>query len=178
MTQSSLPAISITTPLGAFTVVLDTVRAPISAANFLAHVDADLLKETSVYRIVTLDNQPDDSVPRIEVVQFGHTPIGDHYPAPLPAIAHEPTSVTGLAHKDGTLSMARYAPGTASSGFFICIGDQPELDFGGKRNPDGQGFAAFGWVSEGMDVVRALHAKGEANQMIATPIPILSFSRV
>lgn len=176
--DQTLPRVSISTPFGDFTVVLDTVRAPISASNFLAHVDADLFENTAVYRIVTNDNQPDGSVPRIEVVQFGFPPVGETYPAPLPTIAHETTAATGLSHKDGTLSMARYAPGTASSGFFICVGDQPELDFGGKRQPDGQGFAAFGWVESGMDVVRALHQQGESNQMIATPIPLSDIKRV
>jgi peptidyl-prolyl cis-trans isomerase A (cyclophilin A) len=74
--------------------------------------------------------------------------------------------------------MARFAPGSASSGFFICVGDQPELDEGGKRQPDGQGFAAFGWVEEGMDVVRALHAKAESSDNMVHPIPLLSVSRV
>ena len=73
--------------------------------------------------------------------------------APIPL---EPTSVTGLAHVDGTISMARAEPDTATSDFFLCLGDQPSLDFGGARNPDGQGFAAFGRVIIGMDVVEAI----------------------
>jgi peptidyl-prolyl cis-trans isomerase A (cyclophilin A) len=86
--------------------------------------------------------------------------------------------MTGLRHLDGTLSMARIAPGTAGSAFFICIGDQPDLDFGGRRNPDGQGFAAFGRVAEGMDVVRAIFKKAEkTTDHLSSPIPILSVSR-
>ncbi|MFX6040711.1 peptidylprolyl isomerase, partial [Acinetobacter baumannii] len=81
----------------------------------------------------------------------------DEAPPLRPAIAHETTKQTGLRHRDGTVSMARGAPGTATAEFFICLGDQPELDFGGRRNPDGQGFAAFGQVVQGMGVVRALH---------------------
>ena len=93
-------------------------------------------------------------------------------PPRLPAIVHETTRQTGLRHKDGTVSMARGAPGTATAEFFICIGDQPALDFGGGRNPDGQGFAAFGQVVQGMDVVRALHAKAGAEQWLKAPIAI------
>ena len=74
-------------------------------------------------------------------------------------IRHETTRETGLRHLDGVISMARMGPGTANTEIFICIGDQPELDFGGKRNPDGQGFGAFGRVVEGMEVVRRIQAK-------------------
>ena len=90
----------------------------------------------------------------------------------LPPIAHEITEVTGILHKDAIVSMARMGPGTAATDFFICIGDQPELDYGGKRNPDGQGFAAFGKVLEGMDVVRAIHQQPVDKQRLAPPIPI------
>jgi peptidyl-prolyl cis-trans isomerase A (cyclophilin A) len=101
-----------------------------------------------------------------------------HQPPPLPPIAHETTQQTGLRHLDGTVSMARAQPGTATAEFFVCIGAQPALDFGGGRNPDGQGFAAFGRVVEGMDVVRALHARGEADQYLARPIAIRSVRRL
>jgi cyclophilin family peptidyl-prolyl cis-trans isomerase len=99
--------------------------------------------------------RPDDdpSPIKIEVVQGGLTDESKY----LAPIAHEPTSRTGLRHGNGTLSIARDAVGTGTAGaFFICIGDQPELDFGGKRNPDGQGFAAFGHVTSGMKLVRTI----------------------
>ena len=105
-------------------------------------------------------NRPDDQAP------------------PLPPIVHETTRQTGLRHLDGTVSMARAQPGSATAEYFVCIGDQPELDFGGGRNPDGLGFAAFGRVVEGMDVVRALHARGEADQYLAQPIRVRSVRRV
>jgi peptidyl-prolyl cis-trans isomerase A (cyclophilin A) len=97
----------------------------------------------------------------------------------LPSIALERTSVTGLKHLDGTISMARGGADTASDGFFICIGDQPELDFGGKRNADGQGFAAFGRVVAGMDIVKAIQAAAVApnSQNIRPPIPIVKAYR-
>jgi len=91
----------------------------------------------------------------------------------LPPIKHEPTVLTGILHKDGVISMARNEPGTATSEFFICIGDQPSLDYGGKRNPDGQGFAAFGKVVEGMDVVRKIHKSAAAGQWLKPRIKIL-----
>ena len=91
----------------------------------------------------------------------------------LPPIPHETTQQTGLRHADGTLSMARNEPGTASSEFFICVGDQPELDFGGKRNPDGAGFAAFGKVLAGLDVVRKIHQSPAREQAHEPSIAII-----
>jgi peptidyl-prolyl cis-trans isomerase A (cyclophilin A) len=158
------------TPLGAFVIEVDTAVAPITVANYLAYVDAHQLDRAWVYRLVTLANQP-QSAHKIEVVQWGLNLKDDALPL-RPPIAHETTKQTGLRHRDGTISMARGTPGTATAEFFICIGDQPELDFGGRRNPDGQGFAAFGQVVQGMDVVRALHGRAGAEQWLAAPIAI------
>ncbi len=96
----------------------------------------------------------------------------------LPPIPLERTSVTGLTHADGALSMARDGPDTATSDFFLCVGPQPELDFGGRRNPDGQGFAAFGRVVAGMDVVRKIHAAPADGQALSPPVAILSARRL
>ena len=167
----------VVTGLGTFDIEVDTAVAPVTVANYLAYVDRRLLDKASVYRVVTLANQPPDTRFRIEVVQWG-LDLSDDTAPPLPRIVHETTRDTGLRHLDGTVSMARSQPGTATSEFFICIGDQPSLDFGGGRNPDGQGFAAFGRVVSGRDVVRALHAKGEAEQRLAAPIAIASVRRV
>jgi peptidyl-prolyl cis-trans isomerase A (cyclophilin A) len=93
----------------------------------------------------------------------------------LPPIAHETTTQTGILHKDGVISMARLEPGTATSEFFICVGDQPELDFGGKRNPDGQGFAAFGRVIKGMEVVRRIQQQPDKKQFLDPVIKITQF---
>jgi peptidyl-prolyl cis-trans isomerase A (cyclophilin A) len=164
------------TEIGAFVIEVDMAVAPVTVANYLAYVDRRLLDQARVYRVVTLANQPADTRFRIEVVQWGLDRPDDD--SPLPAIAHETTRETGLLHLDGTVSMARSRPGSAASEFFICIGDQPALDFGGGRNPDGQGFAAFGKVVSGQDVVRALHAKGEASQRLSKPIAIRSVRRV
>ena len=166
----------IETALGSFVIAVDPDVAPITTANYLAHVDARHLDGGSVYRIVTLANQTADTKHKIEVVQWGMN-LPDGKKPPLPPIAHETTRVTGLRHLDGTLSMARSTPGSAGTEFFVCIGDQPELDFGGRRNPDGQGFAAFGQVVEGMPVVRALHSQGKAQQFLAEPIAVRTVRR-
>lgn len=169
--QGVAPRVTVTTALGTFTVAVHPDRAPLTANDFLAYVDAGLLDGSSVYRIVSMANQPDTVPAKIEVVQFGLKE------ARLPPVPHEPTSVTGLRHLDGTLSLARLAPGTGSSAFFICIGDQPSLDFGGRRNPDGQGFAAFGEVVDGMDVVRRIFAQAEPRDAMEHPIPISRVAR-
>lgn len=116
-----------------------------------------------------MDNQPDNDV-KIEVIQGGI--FDDKLIDQIPPISHETTEMTGIKHKDGTLSMARYTPGTASTEFFICVGDQPELDFGGKRNPDGQGFAAFGKVVSGMDVVQKIQQGKDTTQYLIDPVEI------
>ena len=145
----------IETELGAIELELDAAKAPATAANFLRYVDARRYDGGRFHRTVTLGNQPQSPV-KIEVIQGGVAP--EHEKDDFAAIAIERTRDTGLRHKDGTLSMARDGPDTATSDIFICIGDQPELDFGGRRNPDGQGFAAFGRVVKGMDVVRKIQA--------------------
>ena len=123
---------------------------------------------------MTRDNQPKDKV-RIEVIQAGINPKKEK--ESFPAIKLERTNKTGLTHKNGTISMARDGPDTATSDFFFCIGDQPELDFGGKRNPDGQGFAAFGRVVKGMDVVKKIQAAKADGQTLKPPIKIVKIVR-
>jgi peptidyl-prolyl cis-trans isomerase A (cyclophilin A) len=170
------PRTVVTTELGRFVVEVYERQAPITAKNYLAYVDGGYLNGSTVYRIVAPRNQPNDLKHKIAVVQWGADPL-DPSRSPFPPIPHEDTRMTGLKHVDGTISMARLAPGTASSAFFICIGDQPELDFGGHRNPDGQGFAAFGQVVEGMDVVRAIYARAESEGVLKHPIAISRVER-
>jgi peptidyl-prolyl cis-trans isomerase A (cyclophilin A) len=166
------PLVVIKTDKGDIAVEVDPARAPVTAANFLRYVDAKLYDGSTFHRTVTLANQPDNAV-RIEVIQGGILPDDRSFPP----IAHETTAVTGLKHLDGTISMARDKPGTATSSFFFCINDQPELDYGGKRNPDGQGFAAFGHVVKGMDVVRAIHSLPAEGQQLTPPVKIISVRR-
>lgn len=125
--------------------------APITVDNFLRHLDGGHYDGSSFYRTVT--HQNDNGSPMIEVIQGG---LGD-IDKPFPAISHESTNITKLKHEDGTISMSRGEVNSATSDFFICIGSQQGLDFGGERNNDGQGFAAFGKVIEGMDIVRDIN---------------------
>lgn len=161
------------TELGDLVFEIHETEAPITSANFLRYVDESRFDGATFYRTVTLDNQPDDDV-KIEVVQGG---LGAASPNMLPPIAHETTMQTGITHRDGTLSMARADVGTATSEFFVCIGAQPELDFGGARNPDGQGFAAFGSMREGGEVARAIQQSNAVGQDLQPPIAILSIAR-
>jgi peptidyl-prolyl cis-trans isomerase A (cyclophilin A) len=157
------------TDLGEIEIAVDAARAPATAANFLRYVDAGRYDGGRFHRTVLPDNQPGQAV-KIEVVQAGVAPAfeGKDFP-PVPL---ERTSATGLRHLDGTVSMARTAPDTATGDFFVCIGDQPALDFGGHRNPDGQGFAAFGRVVRGMDVVRRIQRSPARGQTLDPPIAI------
>lgn len=167
------PVVIIKTEKGEITLEIDLARAPITAANFLRYVDAKLYDGSTFHRTVTLANQPNDAV-RIEVIQGGQLPEEKEFPP----ISHETTSMTGLRHLDGTISMARSLPGGATSSFFFCINDQPDLDFDGKRNKDGQGFAAFGRVIQGMDVVRAIHVLPAEGQSLKPPVKIISVRRI
>jgi peptidyl-prolyl cis-trans isomerase A (cyclophilin A) len=162
-------------------IVLETSpQAPITSANFLRYVNENRYSSASFYRTVRLDNQAQSPV-KIEVIQGG---IGmDDHPAKLPNILLETTAQTGLKHLNGTVSMSRFSPDSAHSEIFICIGAQPELDFGGQRHPDGQGFAAFAQVIEGMDVVLEIQAQasgGDAppvqGQWLLDPVLIESVS--
>jgi peptidyl-prolyl cis-trans isomerase A (cyclophilin A) len=165
------PVVQIKTEFGDITAELYANKAPITVANFLHYIAEKKLQNPSFYRVVRTqpDNQPDKDV-KIQVLQGGLTDVPDRK---LPNIKHETTKVTGVPHKDGVLSMARDEPGTATHHFSICIGDQPELDFGGKRNPDGQGFAAFGKVTSGMDVVKKIHERPAEGQSLKPQIKML-----
>ena len=164
------------TELGDIVLEVDAKRAPNTAANFLRYVDAGHYDGGTFHRTVKMDNQPDSPV-KIEVIQAGVNP--DRAKDGFPAIPIERTSVTGLRHTNGAISMARGQPDSATSGWFICINDQASLDFGGARNPDGQGFAAFGRVVQGMDVVRKIQqAPNTDAQRLTPPIKILKAARV
>lgn len=164
-----LPRVLMECELGTIVYEIDTVNAPVSANNFLHHVELGTFNDAVFYRVVRLDNQPNNKV-KIEVIQGGL--FSDREIDKINQIRHETTKETGIKHFDGTISMARSEVGTASTEFFICVGDQPELDFGGKRNPDGQGFAAFGQVINGMDVVRKIQQQKDKGQYLVEPIRI------
>jgi peptidyl-prolyl cis-trans isomerase A (cyclophilin A) len=170
----SLPRVLIKTEVGEIELEIDSARAPATAANFLRYVDGKFYDGGRFHRTVRADNQPNDSV-RIAVIQgaINRERARDGFPA----IALERTSVTSVRHVDGAISMARGGPDSATSGFFICVGEQPSLDYGGRRNPDGQGFAAFGKVVRGMDVVKRIHLSGANGQNLTPPVQILEVRR-
>ena len=163
------------TALGEIRVALDAARAPGTVANFLRYMDGGFYEGGRVHRTVKPDNQPNNAV-KIEVIQAGVAP--ERESAKFEPLPLERTSVSGLRHVDGAISMARSTPDSALADFFICIGDQPELDFGGRRNPDGQGFAAFGIVTAGMDVVRRIQQSPCEEQRLTPPIEIQRIHRI
>jgi peptidyl-prolyl cis-trans isomerase A (cyclophilin A) len=151
--QPPLASVVFETTLGRITLEVDAGHAPITAANFLRYVDGRFYDGGFVDRAVRPDNTTRHDV-EIQVIQFQINPAREK--EAFPAIRLERTSLTGLTHVDGAISMARGGADSATASFFIAIGDQHELDFGGKRNADGQGFAAFGRVVDGMDVVKKI----------------------
>jgi peptidyl-prolyl cis-trans isomerase A (cyclophilin A) len=167
--------ISMETEEGNIRIVLFTKEAPVTCANFLKYVEQLGDQGGEFYRTVTTANQPDKKV-KIEVIQGGFN-LKNRDTSTIKPIPLERTSITKLSHKDGTLSMARSDPDSGSTEFFICIGDQPSLDFGGQRNPDGQGFAAFGQVIQGMDVVCRIQAKPAVGQALTPPVRITRIIR-
>ncbi len=173
--------VRMTTNLGIVDIEINVAAAPISANNFLRLVDGEHMDGTTFYRSVSPEN--DNGNPPISVIQGGNG-SGD---SPFGPIAHETTEDTGLLHLNGAISMARGDVDTASTEFFICIGDQPALDFGALRNPDAQGFAVFGYVVDGMDVVHAIHQQPSdapvdsaymAGQILEEPVEVISIRRV
>ena len=181
--QSKTVRVRVQTELGDIVIEVDPIKAPITTANFLKYVDAGHYDGGVFHRTVKMDNQPESTV-KIEVIQAGVNP--DRAKEGFPPITLERTSVTGILHKDSVVSMARGAPDSATSGWFVCINDQPSLDFGGARNPDGQGFAAFGRVVSGMDVVRKIQAAPSSTnrttnteaQRLTPPIKIVKVARI
>jgi peptidyl-prolyl cis-trans isomerase A (cyclophilin A) len=175
-TQSPSPVrLRVTTDLGVIDVEVDPARAPVTSTNFLKYVDGAFFDGGQFHRSARLETQTERPV-KIEVVQASIN--RERSKESFPAIPLERTSVTGLTHKDGTLSMARSGPDSATSSFFICVGDQPSLDFGGARNADGQGFAAFGRVVAGMDVVRKIHQSPAKGETLEPPVKILKVERL
>ena len=171
----SKPRVSIQTALGDIEVELDPTHAPITTSNFVRYVHEGFYSDGSFFRTVRGDNQPTNTI-RIAVIQAQANPAREK--DAFPPIPLERTRDTGLKHLDGSLSMARDGPDSATHHFLICVGDQPELDFGGRRNPDGQGFAVFGKVVKGMELVRQIHAANATGQTLQPPIRIQRAIRV
>ena len=169
--------VALDTAEGRIVLELDKAHAPVTTANFLRYVDQKRLDGIGFYRAVKAG-------PSFGFVQFG---VQNAPRRVLPPIKHEPTTQTGIKHLNGTISIARYAPGTANGDFTIMVGDQPSLDANPSAPGDNLGYAAFGRVVEGMDVVEKLldsptsATAGEGmmkGQMIVPPILIRTARRV
>ena len=171
--SKTLPKVAFDTPFGTLIVEIDTIAAPVTAANFFRYLDAGAYNNAQFHRTVTPTNQPESEI-RIGVIQ-GSARAGAQQHPPIPL---ERTTVTGLRHLNGTISMARSTADSATNQFFLCIGDQPELDFGGRRNPDGQGFAAFGRLLSGWLVLQQLQSSPASGQTLTPPVPITRARRL
>lgn len=168
--------LTMTTAEGPLVLELFADKAPLTVANFLKYVDAGRYNGGEIYRGMAVATNP-----LMGLVQGGAKPG-----KPIPPVAHEPTTQTGLKHVDGTLSLARYAPGTGTSDFFVCVGEAPYLNADPAATGDNAGFAAFGQVVEGMDLVRRILVMPKSQkadnpamigQMLETYVKILSVKR-
>ncbi|MGZ5134447.1 MAG: peptidylprolyl isomerase [Flavitalea sp.] len=175
--QTKNPHIQIKTKIGNIEVELFPAQAPQTVAAVLAYIDSGLYMDAAFYRALTIYNQPSDA-PKAELIQGGlWNKKGTHRDL-LDGIPHETTSQTGILHRNGVISLARQEPGTANTEFFICIGDQPGFDYGGENNPDRQGYAAFGKVVGGMDIVKRIYNMPEDDQYFDPSIPIYNIVRL
>lgn len=175
-TDSSKPIVIIETAYGDIEVELYANKAPKTVAAFLSYVDSDFYNKANFYRVLNGDNQPSNA-PKSELIQGGIWKAKNRVAAQQKGIEHEPTNQTGILHKSGTISLARTTPGTASTEFFICVGDEPGLDYGGENIADKQGYAAFGKVIKGMEIVLKVYRQHEVDQYFDPPITIFSIKR-
>jgi peptidyl-prolyl cis-trans isomerase A (cyclophilin A) len=151
------PHVIIETQLGDIEVELFADKAPKTVAAFLLHVDSGFYNKTSFYRVLKTEEFPTQT--NTGIIQGGMWQTNSKKKITIPGIEHETTKISGLTHQSGTISLARLAPGTGNTEFFICIGDQSPLDFGRRGTEDRQGYAAFGEVFKGMNVVRKIQAQ-------------------
>jgi peptidyl-prolyl cis-trans isomerase A (cyclophilin A) len=179
MQPGGVVLVRVETALGNIDIAVDTAHAPITAANFLKYVDGKFYDGGQFHRAT----RPDNYVPQLPErppMQIIQARINHARPSEaFPAIPLERTTATGLKHVSGTVSMARQAEAdSATSEFFICVDDEPSLDFGSKRYEDGQGFAAFGRVVTGMEVVRRIQHQPVKAQALDPPITIVRITRI
>ncbi|WP_353548718.1 peptidylprolyl isomerase [Sediminibacterium sp. KACHI17] len=174
--NSGNPHVVIETKYGEIELELYADKAPATTAAFLSYVDSGFYENTSFYRVLNVNNQPSNA-PKTEILQGGLWRTKNEKARSITGIPHESTGKTGVKHKDGVISVARLAPGTAGSEFFICIDDQPGLDEGGENVEDKLGYAAFGKVIKGMSVVRKIYMQNDRNQYLDPPIAIYNVRR-
>lgn len=175
-TNSGNPHVVIETKYGEIELELYADRAPATVAAFLSYVDSGFYENTSFYRVLNVNNQPSNA-PKTEILQGGLWRTKNEKARSITGIPHESTGKTGVKHKDGVISVARLAPGTAGSEFFICIDDQPGLDEGGENVEDKLGYAAFGKVIKGMNIVRKIYMQNDRNQYLDPPVAIYNVKR-
>lgn len=171
------PHVIIKTDAGNIEIEVYPDLAPLTAGAFLSYVDSGFYKHSSFYRVLRNDNQPSDA-PKANLIQGGLWKTNYKKASSLPGIPHEPTSKTGILHRDGIISLARMEPGTATTEFFICLGNQTGFDFGGDNNADGQGYAAFGKVVKGMNIVHRIYDRSYYGQAFDPPIVIINITRL
>lgn len=154
--------------LGSFSIALDHEAAPSTCAYFARKFCEPQFVDASIFRIVTEANSSLHASVPIEVIQLGL----DHDEEPLDQIEHESTNKTGLRHRQWAVSAARYGKGEVYPSCFICMRDEPELDHGGKRHPDGAGFAAFGRVTSGFETLERIFERAESSDYLSETIPL------
>lgn len=187
--------IEIDTNMGRLTAEIYEEKAPKTAAYFLRYVDEGFYNGTKIYRSLREDNQGANTA-KIDIVEMGYCNSyydrilrrglgeGEAYDEtqgfipPYPKISVETTEETGLKHEDGTLSLGRDNADQVDTNVFICIGNQPNLDYGGARHPDGYGFSAFGKIIEGMDIIKEIHSLPLEGQRIIKDITVRTIQRL
>ena len=157
------------TELGVFTVTLYQRRAPLTCAYFANLARKGELNQSTIFRILSEDNQTKDDPASIHIVQVGRS---QRYDSERHVIEHESTLQTGISHTRWTVSAARFDLSELYGSFFICMQDEPALDHGGSRQADGQGFAAFGKVTAGHEVVEAIYHRGEDSEVLKNAIAV------
>lgn len=176
-TKYKQPTVKIETNFGDILVELYPEKAPKTVAAFLSYMDSGYYKGSSFYRVLKEEDQPSMSF-KSELIQGGIWGTKNKLLASLIGIAHENTKQTGIQHTNGTISLARGDTGTATSEFFIVVGDQPAYDYGGDANQDKQGFAAFGKVIKGMEFVKQIHSQPDNQTSFLPPIEIINIIRL
>lgn len=164
----------VATALGCVTLALEIERAPLTAGYFARLFDASVFHNSRIFRIVTPENGEVRRDAPIDVVQLGHFDMDNN---PQPRFAHESTAMTGLGHARWRISAARGDVGHNYPSFFVCMRDEPELDFGGARHPDGQGFAVFGRVTSGFEALQSIRARAESGEFLKRPIAISTITK-
>ena len=173
--KSKFPHVNIQSSFGDIEVELYPDKAPKSVAAFLSYVDSGLYNNSSFYRVLSNENVPAEN--NIGLIQGGIYKTNPAKLVTIPGIPHESPKQSGLQHVDGTISLARTTPGTASTEFFICIGNQQQFN-GTADSAEGQGFAAFGTVVHGMDIVRNIQNAGNTGEAFTKPIIINAIKKL